>query len=106
MSVVVSIDPSGAICPSDVEAGGRYSGLRQIGGELIHCPAPAPAHAVVTGSENFALFFGRVVRGPADGELGLAAADILKREGRKHLQGPVRRHRMTGNSAGLIRKRI
>src|SRR5262249_8078519 len=70
----------------DLLLGGRHDVLRcarlfcfrKIGFEFLEGAAPAHAHAVATGLKSLALFSCRVMRLPADGELGLATGQFLE----------------------------
>src|SRR5262245_54834345 len=83
----------------------RSAVLGEIGGELIHGPAPPLVHAVAAGLEGLTLRRRGVVGLPAHGELGPAARLILEAEHRQHLQRPVLAQRMARGAAGFVRER-
>src|SRR5262249_62354572 len=77
----------------------------EIGGELIHGPAPALMDAVAARIEGLALHRRRVVGLPAHSELGPAARLILEAKNRQHLQRPVLAQRMSRGTSGFVRER-
>src|ERR1700731_3201752 len=79
------------------------SGLRQVGGELVHGSAPTLPHAIMCAVECRALLRARIKRRPLHRERRPTML-FGEAECRQHLERPRGAHRMTRDAAVLVRE--